>query len=104
MIAVIIRRAGRWELHGRKGDLLRGGGSDDAEAQAACYEQALAVAREQASPILELRAASSLARLWADRGERRKAQDMLAPLYGWFIEGFQTADLKEAKALLAEFA
>ena len=50
----------------------------------------------------ELRAAVSLARLWAERGERRKAHDLLAPVYGWFTEGFDTPDLKDAKALLDE--
>ncbi len=65
---------------------------------------ALAAARRQSSRIFELRAACDLARLWADRGERRKARDMLAPIHGWFTEGFNTADLKAAKALLAELA
>jgi predicted ATPase len=51
---------------------------------------------------LELRAATSLARLWADEGQRQKAHDLLAPVNGWFAEGFDTADLKEAKALLDE--
>ena len=54
--------------------------------------------------LAELRAACDLARLWADRGERRKAHDLLAPVYGWFTEGFKTADLKDAKALLGELA
>jgi predicted ATPase len=66
--------------------------------------QALAIAREQASPSPELRVATSLARLWAEQGERQKARDLLAPVYGWFTEGFDTADLKEAKALLDELA
>jgi predicted ATPase len=59
-----------------------------------------AIARAQEARSLELRAACDLARLWADRGERRHAADLLAPTYGWFTEGFDTADLKEAKALL----
>ena len=53
---------------------------------------------------LELRAATSLARLWAEQGERQKAHDLLAPLYAWFTEGFDTADLKDAKAILDEVA
>jgi predicted ATPase len=53
---------------------------------------------------LELRAATSLARLWAEQGDRHKANDLLAPVYGWFTEGFHTADLKDAKALLEELA
>jgi class 3 adenylate cyclase/predicted ATPase len=70
----------------------------------AALDAALAAARRQSSRIFELRAACDLVRLWADRGERRKARDMLAPIYGWFTEGFNTADLKAAKALLGELA
>ena len=66
----------------------------------AALDAALAAARRQSSRIFELRAACDLARLWADRGERRNAHDLLAPVYGWFTEGFHTADLKDAKALL----
>jgi predicted ATPase len=60
----------------------------------------MATARGQQARWLELRAATSLARPWAEQGERRKAHDLLAPVYGWFTEGFDTADLKDAKALL----
>ena len=67
-----------------------------------CYRQALAVAREQNAKFWELRAATSLARLWRDQGKRTDARDLLAPVYGWFTEGFDTLDLKEAKALLDE--
>ena len=79
------------------------------EAQAgrvaeAALDAALAAARRQSSRIFELRAACDLARLWADRGERRKAHTLLAPVYGWFTEGFKTADLRDAKALLEELA
>ena len=70
----------------------------------AAFDAALAAARRQSSRIFELRAACDLARLWADRGERRNAHDMLAPVYGWFTEGFNTADLKNAKRLLGELA
>ena len=66
--------------------------------------QALAITREQETPSLELRVATSLARLWAEQGERQKAYDLLAPVHGWFTEGFETADLKDAKALLDELA
>jgi hypothetical protein len=65
-----------------------------------CFERAIDVARGRHARSLELRATSSLARLWAARGDRRKAHELLAPVYGWFTEGFETADLKEAKALL----
>ena len=64
----------------------------------------LAAARHQSSRIFELRAACDLSRLWADRGDRRNAHDLLAPVYGWFTEGFHTADLKDAKAPLEELA
>ncbi len=65
-------------------------------------EQALAVAREQQAKSWELRAAMNMARLWRDQGKRDEARDLLAPVYGWFTEGFDTLDLKEAKALLDE--
>jgi predicted ATPase len=68
----------------------------------ACLEQALQVAREQQAKSLELRAATSLSRLWGEQGRRVEARELLAPVYGWFAEGFDTADLIEAKALLAE--
>jgi predicted ATPase len=65
---------------------------------------ALDVARSQKARSQELRAARDLARLWAAQGERQKARDLLAPVYGWFTEGFDTADLKDAKALLDELS
>jgi len=71
------------------------------EGQSA-LEAALHVAREQQAKGNELRAVTSLARLWADQGRRAPAHDLLAPVYGWFTEGFDTADLKQAKTLLDE--
>jgi predicted ATPase len=68
----------------------------------ACFLRALTVAREQRAQLWELRAATSLARLWRDQGKRNEARDLLAPIYGWFTEGFDTPDLKEAKALLEQ--
>jgi predicted ATPase len=62
------------------------------------------MAREQGAKSFELRAATSLARLWRDQGKHTEARDLLAPIYGWFTEGFDTRDLKEAKALLEELA
>jgi len=67
-----------------------------------CFEEALRVARGQQAKSYELRAAASLARLWGEQGRRTEAYDLLAPVYGWFTEGFDTPDLKEAKALLDE--
>jgi len=79
--------------------LLRQPGTSQAEAEA-CFQQALDVARRQEAKSLELRAAMSLARLWRQQGRHTEARDLLAPIYGWFTEGFDTADLQEAKALL----
>ena len=69
-----------------------------------CFQQALAVARRQQAKSWELRAATSLARLWQQQGKRQEAYDLLAPVYGWFTEGFDTVDLQEARALLDELA
>jgi predicted ATPase len=72
-------------------------------AKAEAYlERALAIARSQQAKSWELRAAMSMARLWRDQGKRQHAYDLLAPVYGWFTEGFDTLDLKQAKALLDE--
>ena len=68
----------------------------------AYFERALAVAREQQAKSWELRAAMSMARLWRDQDKCQQAHDLLAPIYGWFTEGFDTQDLKEAKALLKQ--
>jgi predicted ATPase len=73
------------------------------ESQAS-YQQAIRTAQDQHAKSLELRAATSLARLWGEQGRRAEANDVLAPVYGWFTQGFDTADLLEAKALLAELA
>jgi predicted ATPase len=88
------------ELLRRKGQLLlRQGHSEAAEE---LYRKALSIAREQEAKLWELRAAVSLARLRRDQDRRAEARDLLAPIYGWFTEGFDTPDLKEAKALLNE--
>jgi predicted ATPase len=76
----------------------------DASKAHAYFERALAVARNQHAKSWELRAAMSMARLWRDQGKVQQAQELLAPVYGWFTEGFDTPDLKEAKALLEELA
>ena len=68
------------------------------------FERALAVARQQQENFWELRAAMSMARLWRDQGKRNEARELLAPVYGWFTEGFDTLDLKEAKVLLDELS
>jgi predicted ATPase len=74
-----------------------------AESEAA-FSQALDLAREQQAKSLELRVATSLARLWGEQGRRTEARELLAPVYSWFTEGFDTADLKDARALLDELA
>jgi class 3 adenylate cyclase/tetratricopeptide (TPR) repeat protein len=90
------------ELHRLEGIALCGLNELD-ESQNA-LEDALRIARRQQAKAYELRAATSLARLWGEQGRRTEARDLLAPVYGWFTEGFDTADLKEAKALLGELA
>jgi predicted ATPase len=97
----------RWceaEVHRVAGEIaLKSTDTDAAEAET-YFERALAVARQQLAKSWELRAAMSLARLWRDQGKVREARELLAPVYGWFTEGFDTRDLKEAKALLDELA
>jgi class 3 adenylate cyclase/predicted ATPase len=91
----------RWwqaEMHRLSGRLLAARGQHD-ESEA-CFRCAIEVSRGQSAKTLELRAATSLARLWSDRGRNVEARDLLAPVYGWFTEGFDTPDLKEAKILL----
>ncbi len=91
------------ELHRLRGELSLQLPTPLAEAEA-CLQQALALARRQQARSLELRAAMSLSRLWQRQGKRADARELLAPLYGWFTEGFDTPDLQDAKALLAELA
>ena len=90
------------ELHRLRGDLLRRLPSPDWTEVEACFRTALAVAREQGTRGFELRAAVSLARLLSNQGRNAEALGLLAPVYSWFTEGFDTPDLKEAKALLDE--
>ena len=80
---------------------LKSPDSDVAKAES-YFERALAVARQQQAKSWELPAAMSMARLWRDQGNRDEARELLAPVYGWFTEGFDTLDLKEARALLDE--
>jgi predicted ATPase len=92
------------EVHRIAGEISLKSPQPDAAKAEAYFERALAVARQQAAKSWELRAAMSMARLWRDQGKRDEARDLLAPVYGWFTEGFDTLDLKEAKALLDELA
>ena len=90
------------ELHRLEGIALVG--LNRLEEGQDALEEALRIARRQQAKAYELRAATSLARLWGEQGRRAEARDLLAPVYGWFTEGFDTADLKEAKALLDQLA
>jgi predicted ATPase len=90
------------EVHRIAGEIALMSPEPDAAKAEAYFESALAVARKQQAKSWELRAAMSMARLWRDQGKRDEARDLLAPVYGWFTEGFDTLDLKEAKALLDE--
>ena len=93
----------RWcesEIHRTAGEIELLSPERDAAKAQACFEHALEIARAQQARSWELRAAMSLARLWRDQGRRAEGHDLLAPVYGWFTEGFDTLDLKEAKALL----
>jgi predicted ATPase len=92
------------ELYRLKGEVLRSLAAGHAAEAEACFHQALDTARRQSARSWELRAATSLARLWQQQGKRAEACALLAPIYHWFTEGFDTADLQEAKALLEELA
>ncbi len=87
---------------GLRGELLLALSEADASDAVACFQQAIATARGRGARMLELRAATSLARLRRDQGGHAEARDLLAPVYAWFAEGFATADLKDAGALLEE--
>jgi len=104
-LGIVARTGERWfaaELYRAKGQLLLRQGYTEAAEE--LYRKALGVAEEQEAKLWELRAATSLARLRRDQGRPAEARDLLAPVYGWFTEGFDTADLKEAKKLLSELS
>jgi predicted ATPase len=97
----------RWfeaEIHRTAGEIALMEPEPEAAKAEAYFERALAVARKQQAKSWELRAAMSMARLWRDRRKKQRAHDLLAPVYGWFTEGFDTLDLKQAKDLLDELA
>jgi predicted ATPase len=115
-LATVGKSAVRWweaELHRLKGELLLQSAVTNQESTVftphsaeveACFQQALDIARRQQAKSLELRAAMSLSRLWQRQGDRAQARQLLAEIFGWFTEGFDTADLQEAKALLGELS
>ena len=95
----------RWyeaEFNRIAGEIALKSRAPDPEKAEAYFDRALAVARQQQAKSWELRAAMSMGRLWRDQGKRDEARQLLAPVYGWFTEGFDTRDLKEVKALLEE--
>ena len=91
------------EIHRLRGELLLMEGADPQQA-VAHFEQAISVARAQGAKSLELRASTSLGRLWQQLGRRAEAHEMLTSIYGWFVEGFDTPDLKDARALIEELS
>jgi predicted ATPase len=104
-LQIMDRTGERWfvaELNRHKGQLLLRQGQSEAAEE--LYRNALGIADEQGAKLWELRAAVSLARLWGEHGRRIEARDLLTPVYGWFNEGFDTTDLREAKALIDELA
>jgi class 3 adenylate cyclase/predicted ATPase len=106
MTAVEVTKA-RWcdaEVHRTAGEIALMSPERDVSKAETCFERALVIAREQQAKSWELRAAMSMARLWRDQRKLLQASDLLAPVYGWFTEGFDTLDLKEAKILLNELA
>jgi predicted ATPase len=92
------------DIHRMAGEIALLSPEPDAARAEAHFERALAVARQQQAKSWELRAAMSMARLWRDQGKPQQARELLAPVYNWFTEGFNTLDLKEAKVLLKELA
>ena len=105
---VALEASGRGDLlveaYRLQGEFLLRQAIPDATQAEACFQQALALARRQQAKSWELRAALSLGRLWQRQSKRAEAYDLLVPIYGWFTEGFDTADLQEAQALLEALA
>jgi len=106
-IETMERSKEKWceaEVHRVAGEVALKSPAPDTEKAEKYFDRALAVARQQQEKSWELRAAMSMARLWRDQGKPQQARELLAPVYGWFTEGFDTLDLREAKALLEELA
>ena len=104
-MAAIETTKERWfeaEVYRTAGEIALKSLEPDAAKAEGYFERALTIARSQQAKSWELRAAMSMARLWRDQGKVQQARELLAPVYGWFTEGFDTLDLKEAKVLLDE--
>jgi len=107
MLTEALAQGERWyepELYRLKGELLLAQSPDNHAEADTCFHHAITIAQTQQTKSFELRAATSLARLWQQQGKRQEAYDLLAPVYHWFTEGFDTADLQDAKALLDALA
>ncbi|MFB3086737.1 MAG: AAA family ATPase [Acidiferrobacterales bacterium] len=104
LIEKIGERTWEAEIHRLKGELLLMRSVKNQPEAERCFNRAIEIARQKSAKSLELRAVTSLSRLWCDQGKRQEAHDLLAPVYKWFTEGFDTADLKEAKALTEELS
>jgi adenylate cyclase len=104
LVAKTGERAAEANVHRLKGELLLARSPSDPTRAEASFREALEISRRQSAKSWELRAATSLARLWQLQGKRDEARDLLAPVYDWFTEGFDTKDLKDAKVLLEELA
>ena len=106
-IEKVERSKEKWceaEVHRIAGEIALKSLAPGTEKAERYFDHAIAVARQQQTKSWELRAATSMARLWRDQGKRGEARELLAPIYGWFTEGFDTLDLKEAKTLLDELS
>jgi predicted ATPase len=106
-LTLVDKNDERWyeaELHRLKDELLLQQSADNQAEAKTCFQHALSIAQSQQAKSLELRASTSLARLWQSQGKREEARELLEPVYSWFTEGFDTADLIDAKALLDELA
>ncbi len=99
-----MERCWQAELNRIKGELLLAKSSDNHAEAESCFSQALDIARDQQAKSWELRSAMSLGRLWQQQKKQDEAHKLLSEVYGWFNEGFDTADLKDAKALLDELS
>ena len=106
-LALVAQTEERWdeaELHRLKGELLLQQSVENQVEAEACFHHAISIAQSQSAKSWELRAATSLAKLWQSQGKCQDAYDLLAPVYAWFTEVFDTANLQDAKALLEALA
>jgi predicted ATPase len=106
-LTLVVTTGQQWyeaELYRLQGELLLQQNSDNQAEAETCFQKAMSIAQNQSAKSWELRASTSLARLWQSQGKRDEARELLEPVYSWFTEGFDTADLKDARSLLDELA